>query len=244
MGDTHVVPRRWRPLQQFAVGIGRPVGWDAESGGPREGRGELGGSPAYAAGVGEEELVERLRQNDEDAFAALVDRYHMSMVRLALTFVPSRSVAEEVVQDTWLGVIRGIDAFEERSSLKTWMFRILVNRARQTGARERRTVTVDDTDLTETERFSPDGTWARPPVEWTDELVDRLFASAVAKKLRTAIDELPPAQCQVVTLRDVERLSAREVCDVLGLSEANQRVLLHRARSQLRRTMTLEMEGG
>jgi RNA polymerase sigma-70 factor (ECF subfamily) len=165
-------------------------------------------------------------------------------VRLALTFVPSRSVAEEVVQDTWVGIIKGIGAFEERSSLKTWMFAILVNRARQTGARERRTVTVDEAELTETEHFSPDGSWSPPPVEWTDDLVDRLFASAMAGRLRTAIDNLPPAQSQVVTLRDVERLSAREVCDLLNVSEANQRVLLHRARSQLRRTMALEMEGG
>jgi len=191
--------------------------------------------------VGEEELVERLRMKDVDAFTALVELYHMPMVRLALTFVPNRSVAEEVVQDTWLGVINGIDHFEERSSLKTWMFRILVNRARKTGARERRTVAVDD--IAATERFSPDGSWSRPPQEWTDDVVDRLFAAGVAKRLQIAIDELPPAQCQVVTLRDVERLSAREVCDILSITEANQRVLLHRARSQLRHTIELEMEG-
>jgi RNA polymerase sigma-70 factor (ECF subfamily) len=194
--------------------------------------------------VGEEELVERLRRKDEDAFAALVERYHLPMIRLALTFVPSRSVAEEVVQDTWLGVIGGIDQFEERSSLKTWMFRILVNRARKTGVRERRTVAVDDVETAESGRFAADGSWSRPPREWTDEVIDRLFATTVAKRLRIAIGELPPAQCQVVTLRDVERLSAREVCDVLGITEANQRVLLHRARGQLRRTIELEIEGG
>jgi len=192
--------------------------------------------------VGEEELVERLRKKDEGAFATLVERHHMPMVRLALTFVASRSVAEEVVQDTWLGVIGGIDQFEERSSLQTWIYRILVNRARKTGVRERRTVAVDD--ITEADRFSPDGSWSRPPREWTDDVVDRLFATAVAKRLRTAIDELPPTQCQVVTLRDVERLSAREVCEILGISEANQRVLLHRGRSQLRRTIEFEIEGG
>ncbi|HXQ75265.1 MAG TPA: sigma-70 family RNA polymerase sigma factor [Acidimicrobiales bacterium] len=192
--------------------------------------------------MGEEELVERLRKKDEGAFATLVERHHMPMVRLALTFVASRSVAEEVVQDTWLGVIGGIDQFEERSSLQTWIYRILVNRARKTGVRERRTVAVDD--ITEADRFSPDGSWSRPPREWTDDVVDRLFATAVAKRLRTAIDELPPTQCQVVTLRDVERLSAREVCEILGISEANQRVLLHRGRSQLRRTIEFEIEGG
>ena len=103
--------------------------------------------------MSEEELVEQLRQKDEEAFAALVERYHMPMVRLAMTFVPSRSVAEEVVQDTWLGIIKGIDGFEERSSLKTWMYSILVNRARRTGARERRIVAVDDTDTAGTERI-------------------------------------------------------------------------------------------
>ena len=188
-------------------------------------------------------MIERLRRKDEEAFASLVDRYHMPMVRLAMTFVPSRSVAEEVVQDTWLGIIRGIDQFEQRSSLKTWMYRILVNRAQKTGARERRIVAADHVDTAGTEEFSADGAWCRPPAEWTDDVVDRLFATAVAKRLRDAIDELPPAQCQVVTLRDVERLSAREVCDVLGVSEANQRVLLHRARSQLRRTIDLEIDG-
>jgi len=153
-------------------------------------------------------------------------------------------VAEEVVQDTWLGVIGGIDRFEERSSFKTWMFAILVNRARTTGARERRTVSVADIETTGTEHFAPDGSWSRPPQEWADEVVDRLFATAVAKSLRMAIDELPPTQSQVVTLRDIERLSSQEVCDVLDISEANQRVLLHRARSQLRRVVELEMEGG
>jgi RNA polymerase sigma-70 factor (ECF subfamily) len=193
--------------------------------------------------VDEEDLVERLRKGDEGAFASLVDLYHTPMVRLAMTFVPSRSVAEEVVQDTWVGVIGGIDRFEERSSLKTWMFAILINRARKTGARERRTVAVEDIDISESERFAADGSWSRPPTEWTDDVVDRLDAIAAAKTLRVAIDELPPAQCQVVTLRDIERLSAREVCDVLNISEANQRVLLHRGRRELRRTIELEIEG-
>lgn len=190
-------------------------------------------------------MVERLRRKDEEAFGALVTRYHAPMVRLALTFVPNRSVAEEVVQDTWLGVIRGIDRFEERSSLKTWIFRILVNRARKTGARERRTVAVDDVDgVGGSDRFSPDGSWSQPPVEWADDVIDRLFATSVAKRLRIAIDELPPDQCQVVTLRDVERLSAPETCAILDISDANQRVLLHRARSRLRRTIESEIGGG
>jgi RNA polymerase sigma-70 factor (ECF subfamily) len=193
--------------------------------------------------VEEEELVERLRNKDEDAFAVLVERYHRPMVRVALTFVPNRSVAEEVVQDTWLGVIRGIDGFEGRSSVKTWLFRILVNRARDTGVRERRSIAVDDMDMAQAERFAPDGSWGNPPAPWDDDVIDRLFATAVAKQLLAAIDMLPRSQCQVVTLRDVERLSADEVCDILGISESNQRVLLHRARSQLRRTIETEVGG-
>jgi RNA polymerase sigma-70 factor (ECF subfamily) len=192
----------------------------------------------------EQELIERLRKKDEDAFAVLVELYHQPMIRLALSFVPDRSVAEEVVQDTWVGVIRGIDGFEERSSLKTWMFRILVNRARQTGVRERRSFSMADMESADPNHFSPDGSWSRPPVPWADDVVDRLFASAMAGPLRIAIDNLPPTQCQVVTLRDVERLSPQEVCDVLGITEANQRVLLHRARSQLRRTIELEIGEG
>jgi RNA polymerase sigma-70 factor (ECF subfamily) len=199
--------------------------------------------PTYAADVMEEELVGRLQQKDEAAFATLVDRYHLPMVRLAQTFVPNRSVAEEVVQDTWLAVIGGIDGFEGRSSVKTWLFRILVNRARTTGARERRTIAVDDMDSAPVEHFAPDGSWGNPPTPWADDVVDRLFATSVAKQLMAAIDDLPPVQCQVVTLRDVERLSAGEVCDVLGITEANQRVLLHRARGQLRRTIETEIGG-
>jgi RNA polymerase sigma-70 factor, ECF subfamily len=194
--------------------------------------------------VMEQELVDRLRKKDEDAFGALVERYHMPMLRLALTFVPNRAVAEEVVQDTWIGIIGGIDRFEERSSLKTWMFRILVNQARKTGSRERRTVSLVDGDITDVNHFSPDGSWDPPPAPWADDVIDRLFASAVSARLRAAIDDLPPSQCQVVTLRDVERLSPQEVCDLLGITEANQRVLLHRARRQLRRTIELEIGEG
>jgi RNA polymerase sigma-70 factor, ECF subfamily len=193
--------------------------------------------------VEEQEMIDRLRKKDEDAFAEVVERYHMPMLRLALTFVPDRAVAEEVVQDTWLGMIRGIDAFEQRSTLKTWIFRILVNRARKTGAKEKRSLARDNIDMVESGRFSPDGSWSSPPEQWTEEVVDRLFATAMAQKLLAAIEELPPAQCQVVTLRDVERLSARDVCAVLGITEANQRVLLHRARRQLRRTIELEIDG-
>lgn len=187
----------------------------------------------------EEQLIAALRAGDERAFAALVDRYHASMVRVACTFVPSRAVAEEVAQDTWLGVLRGLGRFEGRSSLKTWIFRILVNRARTTGAREPRSVRLDTGDgdrdaAAGPDGFSPQGTWREPPVVWSDEIEDRLAAPETAARIREVVDELPESQRQVVTLRDVEGLSSSEVCDLLGISEGNQRVLLHRARTRVR----------
>jgi RNA polymerase sigma-70 factor (ECF subfamily) len=182
----------------------------------------------------EDELLARLRSGDERAFADLVDRYHASMVRVASTFVPSRAVAEEVVQDTWLGVVRGLPRFEGRSSLKTWIFRILVNRARTTGSREPRSVELDTGDGLAADRFTAQGTWREPPVVWTDDIEDRLIAPEIAVRIRQVVEELPAAQRQVVTLRDLEGLSSNEVCEMLGISEGNQRVLLHRARTRVR----------
>ncbi|MGH9034880.1 MAG: RNA polymerase sigma factor, partial [Acidimicrobiia bacterium] len=124
------------------------------------------------------ELVDRLRAGDEGAFVILVERYHTPLLRLASTFVPSRAVAEEVVQDTWLGVVRGISRFEGRSSFKTWLYRILVNRARSTGVRERRHLTVDPdwTAAVPPERFDTGGNWSDPPTPWTDDAEDRIVA--------------------------------------------------------------------
>jgi RNA polymerase sigma-70 factor (ECF subfamily) len=186
--------------------------------------------------AGDGDLVARLRAGDERAFATLVDQYHSSLIRLAATYVPSRAVAEEVVQDTWLGVLQGIDRFEGRSSVKTWLFRILVNRARSTGPRERRTVSLDDGDATvDPRRFGSTGHWVDPPAPWTDDVEDRLMAAGIVDRVRVAVDALPAGQRQVVVLRDVEGLSSIEVCSVLGISEGNQRVLLHRGRSRVRR---------
>lgn len=188
------------------------------------------------------ELVARLRSGDEEAFRFLVDRYHSSLLRLAQTMVPSRAVAEEVVQDTWLGLIRGIHRFEGRSSLRTWLFHVLVNRARSTGTHERRPATgVTAGPAVDPSRFRADGAWADPPVPWPEEVDDRLVAAQLAQRIRPRLDELPEMQRQVVMLRDVEGLSAQEVCDMLGLSEGNQRVLLHRGRSRLRGMLELEM---
>jgi RNA polymerase sigma-70 factor, ECF subfamily len=196
------------------------------------------------------ELLGQLRAGDELAFVTLVQRHHDAMLRLACSFVPNVAVAEEVVQDTWLGVLRGIGGFEGRSSFRTWMFRILVNRARTTGARERRTVAVGDSGAVDdagaavpASRFDASGAWLSPPERWIEEVEDRLEAGKLAGLIRTAIGDLPDRQRQVVTLRDIEGLSSGEVCSVLDISETNQRVLLHRARSRLRQTIETENGG-
>jgi RNA polymerase sigma-70 factor, ECF subfamily len=184
--------------------------------------------------AGDADLVARLRAGDERAFAELVDRYHASMVRVASAFVPSQAVAEEVAQDAWLGVLRGVGRFEGRSSLKTWIFRILVNRARTAGSREPRTVELSEEQGLPADRFGPDGAWREPPVAWTEEVENRLLGPEIAARVRQSVDALPDLQRQVVTLRDVEGLSSHEVCELLGVSEGNERVLLHRGRSKVR----------
>ena len=153
-------------------------------------------------------------------------------------------MAEEVVQDTWLGVLRGLGGFEGRSSFRTWLLRILVNRARTTGARERRSVPVGDPEpAVDPSRFDDTGHWAAPPERWVEEADRRLDAAKLAGRLRSAIDDLPDRQREVVTLRDIEGLSSEEVCSVLEISEGSQRVLLHRGRSRLRQTLETEFGG-
>ena len=186
----------------------------------------------------DEELVARLRAGDEEAFVALVARHHASMLRLASSFVPSAAVAEEVVQDTWMGVLRGIDGFAGRSSFKTWLLRILVNRARTTGTRERRSVAIGDAaPAVDASRFDASGAWSSPPQHWVQDSDDRLLAQSLAQRIEQGLAELPERQREVVTMRDVDGLSSREVCEVLDISEANQRVLLHRGRSHLRQAL-------
>lgn len=198
----------------------------------------------------EERLLRRLKSGDESSFASLVDRYSASLLRVALVYVRDRAVAEEVVQETWLGVIRGIDRFEGRSSLKTWIFRILANKAKTRGERERRTMPFSALNgaaraepAVEPERFLDHdhptwpGHWASPPASWEGIPEDRLLAGETLGCIQDAIAELPAAQAQVITLRDVEGWSAEEVCALLGVSGGNQRVLLHRARSKVRRAL-------
>lgn len=195
----------------------------------------------------EEDLLARLRAGDESAFRALVRRHDGSMRRLALSFVQTPSVADEVVQETWLAVIRGLADFEGRSSLKTWIFRILVNRARSRGARERRITPFssfgDDRDdpgpTVDPDRFLPAGStfagyWATSPNRFFELPEERLLARETTQMVAEAIAALPARQQQVIRLRDIEGCEAEEVCAGLGISAANQRVLLHRARSAVR----------
>jgi RNA polymerase sigma-70 factor (ECF subfamily) len=189
------------------------------------------------------ELVSRLRNGDEAAFAALVDRYQQPMIRLARSVVPSHAVAEEAVQDTWMGVVRGIHRFEGRSSLRTWLFRIVVNRARSAGSREHPVASLDSLHAVDPARFDANGQWADPVQPWTDDSDDRLDAAACVPVLAAALEDLPPRQRQVVILRDVEGLSSEEACAVLGLSVGNQRILLHRGRSRMRGILETRIQG-
>lgn len=188
--------------------------------------------PAAAA---EADLVARLRAGEEAAFVALAGRHQATMLRLASTFVPSTAVAEEVVQDTWVAVLRGIDGFAGRASFKTWLLAILVNRAKSAGMSEARSLPVGDAGPTvDRSRFDAAGAWTSPPRPWVEESEDRLMAEGLRDRLELALKRLPSRQRAIVILRDVDGLSGEEVCGVLGITAANQRVLLHRARSHLR----------
>lgn len=193
----------------------------------------------------DQRLIAGLRSGDEAVFVELVDRYQGSLVRVAMRYVPSRAVAEEVVQDTWIGVIEGIDRFEGRSSLKTWLYKILIYRARARGERERRTTPVsslidDDTaPSVPTERFRGSdalwaGHWATPPRRWDGDSEERLLAGEARAMIDAVIAQLPQAQREVIVLRDISQFGSAEVCELLDVTEANQRVLLHRARSRVR----------
>ncbi|HKY77408.1 MAG TPA: sigma-70 family RNA polymerase sigma factor [Acidimicrobiia bacterium] len=186
-------------------------------------------------------LLEALRKGDERAFASLVQSYHASLLRLAMSYVATKEQAEDAVAETWLGVLKGLDGFEGRSSLKTWIFRILVNRAKTKGVREQRSVPFSSLESSEhsepavdPSRFAPAGNWAAPPQSWEGLPEDRLLSAETRSVVDDAIANLPDMQRAVITLRDVQGLSAQEASDVLGLTEGNQRVLLHRARSKVR----------
>ena len=183
-------------------------------------------------------LVARLRSGDDAAFAELVRRYQPRLLRMAEATVGSRAVAEEACQDTWLAVVRGVDRFEGRSSFSTWLFRILLNRARTTAGREQRAGRpINDV----VEQFDAQGRWVDPPVPWSERVDDTLVAHDLARRVHDLLPTLPEQQRQVVVLRDIEGLEATDVSALLGISEGNQRVLLHRGRSKLRARLAVGM---
>jgi RNA polymerase sigma-70 factor (ECF subfamily) len=194
-------------------------------------------------------LVDRLRAGDEDAFMALVEKLQPSMLRVARMFVSSQAVAEECVQDCWLGVLQGLDRFEGRSSLRTWIFRILTNIAKTRGQREGRSVPFaslagDDLDAPSFDpaMFLGDGEtwaghWSSLPNDWRGIPEDRLLSTETRAIVARVLDELPPMQAEVLRLRDVSGWTSEEVRNALDLSETNQRVLLHRARAKVRRAL-------
>ena len=198
-------------------------------------------------------VVDALRRGDEAMFTELVNAYSASLLRLAQDFVRTPSVAEEVVQETWLAVLSGIDRFEGRASLKTWVYRILVNKAKTRGVREARTVPFSALASDDDERAVPEerfrgaddqwpGHWASPPRGLDTVPEERLLAGEARARIAAALETLPDSQRVVVTLRDVAGWNSDEVCDELGLSEGNQRVLLHRGRAKLRAALERYLE--
>jgi RNA polymerase sigma-70 factor (ECF subfamily) len=199
--------------------------------------------------VEERRLVDALRAHDEPAFTKVVHEYGPAMLRVARMFVSSRAVAEEVVQDAWVGVLNGIGRFEGRSSLKTWIFRILTNTAKTRAVREGRSIPFSalagedrESGSLDPDRFLGDGArfpghWGTPPQRWEAAPEGRLLAGETLDVIEREIARMPPNQAIVITMRDVEGFDADEVCNALEISETNQRVLLHRARTRLRRAL-------
>lgn len=226
----------------MAAGTGEPV--------------EIAADEAVASD--DERLLHALRGRDEAAFVALVERYQGQLTRLAMAYVSSRAIAEEVVQETWIGVLQGIDRFEGRSAFRTWLFRILVNQAKRRGERESRTIPFaalsrEDGDDDEPE-VAPDrfhaaghrwaGHWAMLPQDWREAPEERLLSDETRAVVQRAINTLPHNQRLVITMRDVDGLAPKEICSIMSVSETNQRVLLHRARSKVRGELERYLEGG
>lgn len=218
----------------------------------------MASSPALDAD--EARWIEALKAGDEEAFAALVDRYHQSMVRTATLYVRDRAAAEEVVQEAWIGVLRGIGRFEGRSSLKTWLFRIVSNKAKTRGVRDKRSVPFSALRGLEDEAgegLAPERLLPSDAPEWADHwsvapeswagMDDRLETEEALKIVEATIETLPDGQRAVVTLRDIEGWSSVEVCNALDITATNQRVLLHRGRSKVRKALEdhlAENQGG
>lgn len=213
---------------------------------------------APVASAADVALVARLGRGEEAAFVALLDRHHGALLRLARVWVADPAAAEEVVQETWLAVLQGIDRFAGRSSLKTWIVGILANQAKRRAVRDKRSVPFsalaraagdDGGPAVAPDRFVPAGDvgagrWAAAPHPWSDAPEARLLAVEARARIVAAIDALPPNHRTVILLRDVEGLDAAEACNVLGISATNQRVLLHRARSRIRAALESYLREG
>lgn len=201
-------------------------------------------------------LVARLKQGEEGAFDELVKRHHSALIRMAMGYVADREIAEEVVQDTWMAVIQGLDRFEGRSSFRTWIFGIMIHKAKDRGVREKRHTTFSDFETVDDDReeavdpsrFHQSGEWAGhwafPPQPWDEQTPEKLLASQQAvNAMHRAIDALPPTLKTVLILRDVEGVEAKEVCEILTITETNLYVRLHRAREQVRQAVEAYLEG-
>jgi RNA polymerase sigma-70 factor (ECF subfamily) len=218
----------------------------------------VGGSRPSASTT-DEELVPLIRAGDEAAFTELVRRMSGMLIRIALMYVPTQAVAEEVVQETWIAVLRGIDTFEGRSSLKTWIVRILMNRAKTIGVREHRTIPfasvtrIEDDPYegaADPDRFLPRDDprwpmhWASPPQPWHERPEERYLGKELMGVVELAAAELSPAQREVLLMRDVAGLTSDEVCEMLEITLGNQRVLLHRARARIRSVLERYLKPG
>jgi len=197
------------------------------------------------SGDADEALLLGLRRRDRAAFATLVRGHSGGLLRIARTLLRDRALAEEVVQETWLAVLTGVDTFEGRSTLRTWLFQILVNKARTRSAREGRSVPFSalaaleaGAEPVDSDRFDAHGAWREPPSAWTAEDPERIAMGVETRAaIEAAIQDLPEAQRAVITLRDLEGLETEEICNLLGITVTNQRVLLHRARARVRRAL-------
>lgn len=207
-------------------------------------------APAEAA------LLARLRAGEEGAFDELVTKHHGALVRMAMGYVADREVAEEVVQDTWMAVIEGLKRFEGRSSLRTWIFGILIHKAKDRGVREKRHVTFsafesgdeEQEDVVDSSRFYQSGEWAGhwafPPQPWDEQTPEKLLSSHQAvTAMNRAIEALPPTLKDVLVMRDIEGMDSQEVCALLKITETNLYVRLHRARERVRQAVECYLEG-
>ncbi len=201
-------------------------------------------------------LIVRLRKGEEGAFDELVDTHHGALIRMALGHVADREVAEEVVQDTWMAVIQGLSRFEGRSSLRTWIFGILIHKAKDRGVREKRHTSFSDfeshdddhDEAIDPSRFHQSGEWAGhwavPPQPWDEQTPEALLASRQAvAAMQQAIEALPRTLKDVLILRDIEGVEAKEACELLKITETNLYVRLHRARERVRRAVEIYLEG-